>query len=136
MSTWWLHLSSDPVASTNIMLALYRTRRCVFLMSSSQTATTLTPSGPGSCQIDAIFSPAFSLILSISSHAFRKLLGPSADPNLLQYFFHMLNTVPLREHLMYSFMTAEKDVQVARKKGRGNSGNARKKTFIFSRGVP
>ena len=36
-------------------------------------------------------------------------------------------------------MTAEKDVQVARKKGRGgrgNSGNARKKTFIFIWGLP
>ena len=35
-------------------------------------------------------------------------------------------------------MTAEKDVQVARKKGRGrgNLGNARKKTFIFKGGLP
>ena len=36
-------------------------------------------------------------------------------------------------------MTAEKDVQVARKKGRGgrgNLGNARKKTFFFKGGVP
>ena len=34
-------------------------------------------------------------------------------------------------------MTAEKDVQVARKKGGvGNLGNARKKTFFFKWGVP
>ena len=43
-------------------------------------------------------------------------------------------------YFIYSFLTAEKDVQVARKKGRGggggNSGNARKKTFFFTGGVP
>ena len=41
-------------------------------------------------------------------------------------------------HFIYSFMTAEKDVQVARNKGRGggNLGNARKKTFFFKGGVP
>ena len=36
---------------------------------------------------------------------------------------------------IYSFLTAEKDVQVARNGGRGggggNLGNARKKTFFF-----
>ena len=39
---------------------------------------------------------------------------------------------------IYSFLTAEKDVQVARngRGGRGNSGNARKKTFFFEGGVP
>ena len=38
----------------------------------------------------------------------------------------------LKIHFIYSFMTAEKDVQVARKKGGGgNLGNARKKTFFF-----
>ena len=35
-----------------------------------------------------------------------------------------------------SFLTSEKEVQVARKRGRGNSGNARKKTFIFMWGLP
>ena len=46
------------------------------------------------------------------------------------------NCPNLKIHFIYSFMTAEKDVQVARKKGRGggrgNSGNARKKTFFFT----
>ena len=41
-------------------------------------------------------------------------------------------------HFIYSSMMAEKAVQGPRKKGgeRGNSGNARKKTFIFIWGLP
>ena len=42
----------------------------------------------------------------------------------------------LKIHFIYSFMTAEKDVQVARKRGGGYSGIARKKTFIFIGGLP
>ena len=56
----------------------------------------------------------------------------------------------VREHLpkkmfsigrynIYLFWSAEKDVQVAQKRGRrggGNSGNARKKTFILIGGLP
>ena len=34
------------------------------------------------------------------------------------------------------FLTSEKEVQVARKRGRGNSGNAQNKTFIFMGGLP
>ena len=45
-----------------------------------------------------------------------------------------------KTHYIYLFLTTEKDVQVARNGGRGggrgNSGNARKKTFIFAGGVP
>ena len=39
-----------------------------------------------------------------------------------------------KTHYIYLFLTAEKDVQVARnggRGGRGNSGNAQKKTFFF-----
>ena len=41
-------------------------------------------------------------------------------------------------HFTYSFLTAKKNVQVARNVGggSGNSGNARKKTFFFAGGVP
>ena len=90
--TWWLHLSREPVASTNMTSADWGTKTCVLFISWSHTATTTEPSF--SCLIDAIFSPARALNFSISSLDFTKLSGPFAEPNFLEYFVKRWKTVP------------------------------------------
>ena len=90
--TWWLHLSREPVASTNMTSADWGTKTCVLFISWSHTATTTEPSF--SCLIDAIFSPARALNFSISSLDFTKLSGPFAEPNFLEYFVKRSKTVP------------------------------------------